>query len=550
MGYDQPTPIQLAAIPPLIAGADVLGQAATGTGKTAAFGLPLMQNINGRATNKPQALVLVPTRELAIQVTEALAKYGRDLDARVTALYGGQPIGRQIEALRRGVHVVVATPGRALDHIRRGTLPLSDVKTVVLDEADEMLDMGFAEDLEAILETTPAERQTALFSATMPGRIRQVAKQHMRDPVRLELKAEPSNPDDAPQVRQVAYVVSRAHKATALGRILDLESPHATIVFCRTRDEVDQLTGTLTKRGYSAEALHGGMDQDQRDRVMGRFRKNQTTLLLATDVAARGLDIDHLSHVVNFDLPTAPESYVHRIGRVGRAGRQGVAISLCEPRERRVLERIERTTRQPIEQLAVPTYFELQAKLRDQTAASIKAVLENDGSDMEAAKAILESLGPDIDPARLVLAALKMAHETSQPREEGPEIPDLSRQRASHAEPGRRPRRDRDAGHRAPAAPHRGKRDAPQAHQTPADTGRLYVGAGKRAGVRPQDLVGAIAGESPLRGSDIGNIQVSDHFSIVEIPEGSVDAVVRAMSHTTIKGRKARVRRFIESGAA
>ena len=355
LGYEEPTPIQREAIPPLLEGRDLLGQAATGTGKTAAFALPILQGLaDGSRPREPSAMVLVPTRELCVQVSEAVHRYGKDVGARVLPLYGGQPIGRQLRELERGVDVVVATPGRALDHVRRGTLRLAGLRVVVLDEADEMLDMGFAEELEGILAATPDSRQTVLFSATLPGRIDGIARRHLRKPVRIQIERAVAAPGEAPQVRQTAYVVPRAHKAAALGRVLDIESPAAAIIFCRTRDEVDQLTETLNGRGYRAEALHGGMDQAQRDRVMGRLRGETADLLVATDVAARGLDIDHLTHVVNFDVPSAPESYVHRIGRVGRGGRAGVAITLAEPREHRMLKTIERVTRNRISVEKVP----------------------------------------------------------------------------------------------------------------------------------------------------------------------------------------------------
>ncbi|MGH3658256.1 MAG: DEAD/DEAH box helicase, partial [Micromonosporaceae bacterium] len=334
LGYEEPTPIQRETIPPLLDGRDLLGQAATGTGKTAAFALPVLQRMapDGRGT-APAALVLVPTRELAVQVSEAFHRYGRDLGVRVLPIYGGAPIGRQLRTLDRGVDVVVATPGRALDHIGRGTLDLSGLSTVVLDEADEMLDMGFAEDIEAILERTPEQRQTVLFSATLPPRIDGIARRHLTDPIRIEIGRQPRAEGEQPKVRQSAYVVARAHKPAVLGRVLDVESPSAAIVFCRTREQVDELTETLNGRGYRAEALHGGMSQEQRERVLGRLRSETADLLVATDVAARGLDIEHLSHVVNYNVPSAPEAYVHRIGRVGRAGREGVAITLAEPRE-------------------------------------------------------------------------------------------------------------------------------------------------------------------------------------------------------------------------
>jgi ATP-dependent RNA helicase DeaD len=363
LGYEEPTPIQREAIPPLLAGRDLLGMAATGTGKTAAFALPVLQRMTkGRSEKGPLALILVPTRELAVQVSEAIHRYGKELGARVLPIYGGQPIGRQLRALDGGIDVVVATPGRALDHIGRRTLQLDALEMVILDEADEMLDMGFAEDIEAILAETPHHPQTVLFSATLPARIDAIARRHLTDPVQIRIRAEATPAGEVPLVRQVAYVVQRAHKATALGRILDVEAPTAALVFCRTRDEVDRLTETLNGRGYRAEALHGGMNQEQRDRVMGRLRSGNAELLVATDVAARGLDIDQLTHVVNYDVPSAPESYVHRIGRVGRAGREGVAITLAEPREHRMLKTIERVTKRPIAMEKVPTVADLRAR--------------------------------------------------------------------------------------------------------------------------------------------------------------------------------------------
>src|SRR6201989_176421 len=398
LGYEEPTPIQLAAIPPLLEGRDLVGQAATGTGKTAAFALPVLQRIltEGRRA-EPLALVLVPTRELAGQVSEAMHSYGRDMGARVLPIYGGEPIGRQLGALKRGVDIVVATPGRALDHINRGTLKLSGLEVVVLDEADEMLDMGFAEDIEEILGNTPGSRQTALFSATMPPRIDGMVRRHLRHPVRVELSLKRgSAPAEGLLVRQTAYVVPRGHKPAALGRVLALEARTATVVFCRTRDEVDQLTETLNGRGYRAEALHGGMDQQHRDRVMSRLRGGSIELLVATDVAARGLDIEQLTHVVNYDVPSAPELYVHRIGRVGRAGREGTAVTLVEPREQRLVKTIERATKQPITIEKLPTGADLRAMRLELMRTALRDSLLKDG-DLDAFRAVVGPLGAEFD---------------------------------------------------------------------------------------------------------------------------------------------------------
>ncbi|TAL13973.1 MAG: DEAD/DEAH box helicase [Frankiales bacterium] len=523
LGYEEPTPIQAEAIGPLLEGRDLLGQAATGTGKTAAFALPLLQRMEPRGRrNAPVALVLAPTRELAMQVSEATHRYGRQLGARVLPVYGGQPIGRQLRELERGVDVVVGTPGRVVDHINRGTLDLSTLRTVVLDEADEMLDMGFADDIEAILEATPAERQTVLFSATMPSRVDKIARRHLRDPVRILIAREAAPAGEAPKVRQSAYVVARAHKPVALGRVLDVESPEAAIVFCRTREEVDSLTETLNGRGYRAEALHGGLSQEQRDKVMGRLRGRTADLLVATDVAARGLDVDHLTHVVNYNVPSAPEAYVHRIGRVGRAGREGVAITLAEPREHRMLKQIERSTGQRINVEKVPTVADLRSRRLELTRAALHEVLIAD--DLEGYAAVLDSLTDEYDVVQVALAAVKLAHEatTGPAGEDEADIPTVAaRPESSGPSPSRGPR---------------------PARKQLADSTRLFIGLGRAAGVRPQDLVGAITGESSLSGRDIGAIEIADRFALVEVPSGSADEVVQALRKTKIKGRKATVR--------
>jgi len=546
LGYEEPTPIQTEAIPPVLEGRDLLGQAATGTGKTAAFALPILEQLSrGQRSDDPIALVLVPTRELAMQVSEAIHKYGREFGARVVPIYGGQPIVRQLQALKRGVDVVVATPGRAIDHIKRQTLPLDNIKIVVLDEADEMLDMGFAEDLEAILEATPNERQTVLFSATMPPRISGLARRHLNDPITIQIARETTSAGEAPRVRQTAYVVPRNHKAAALGRILDVEAPEAAIVFCRTRIEVDQLTETLNGRGYRAEGLHGGMSQEQRDRVMGRVRNTTAELLIATDVAARGLDIDHLTHVVNYDVPAAPESYVHRIGRVGRAGREGVAITLAEPREHRLLKNIERVIKMQIPVEKVPTVADLRNRRMEMTLSTLReSILVDNFSKYQV---VVETLADEFDIMEVALAAVKMAHEAggaSQDEQEH-EIPDVSLKpdRNSGDKKGphdKKPYDKKGRDDRGPAAKGKGKVSGRSVEE---GFTRLFVGAGRNGGIRPQDLVGAIAGETRLSGREIGAIEIADNFSLVEVPEGAVDEVITALGRTTIKGKKTSVRR-------
>ena len=410
LGYEEPTPIQTAAIPPFLAGRDVLGQAATGTGKTAAFALPMLQRITEFTpeSNRPLALILVPTRELAMQVAEAVHKYGKERRLSVLPIFGGQSYTQQFRGLDRGVHVVVATPGRARDHLDRGSMKLDNVRCVVLDDADEMLDMGFAEDLDALLAGLPKDHQTALFSATLPPRVMAIAEGRMRDPVRIEIARERTAPGETPRVKQTAYLVSRAYKPAALGRVLDLETPSSAIIFCRTRVEVDELTEAMNARGYRAESLHGGFQQDQRDRVMGRFRTGKVDLLVATDVAARGLDIQHVSHVVNYDVPSEPETYVHRIGRTGRAGREGTAITLVEPRENRLLRNIEFATRQRIVLETIPTVADLRRRRLELTRAALReAVL---AGDLQSYKGVVDELASEFDVLDLAAAAVKMAH--------------------------------------------------------------------------------------------------------------------------------------------
>ncbi|MBU2669200.1 DEAD/DEAH box helicase [Actinoplanes bogorensis] len=531
LGYEEPTPIQQAAIPSLVSGRDLVGQAATGTGKTAAFALPVLQTFTeGKRDAGPAALILVPTRELAEQVSQAVHRYGRDLGVRVLPVYGGQPIGRQLQALQRGVDVVVGTPGRVLDHIERKTLRLGDVRTVVLDEADEMLDMGFAEDIEAILDETPTERQTVLFSATMPPRIDSIARRHLRDPERITMGRAVATPGEVPLVRQSAYIVARAHKSAALGRILDVEAPTSAIVFCRTREEVDSVTETLNGRGYRAEALHGGMSQDQRDRVMGRLRSGSTELLVATDVAARGLDVDQLTHVINFNVPVAPEAYVHRIGRVGRAGREGCAITLAEPREQRMLKAIERLTGQRITLEKLPTVTDLRARRLELTRAALQASLETD--DLERFRVVLDSLTDEFDVENVALAAVKLLHEAAGGDTDEDEIPTPAPVSTSRGGQNRDNR---------PGAGGRDRRPSSR----PLDSGvtRLFFGIGRRAGVRPQDLVGAITGETGLSAREIGAIQITDRFALVEVPEKATDMVIAAMQRSTIRGRRPTVRR-------
>ncbi len=525
LGYEEPTPIQVQAIPLLLSGRDVIGRAATGTGKTAAFALPLVERIDPQ-DRSVQALIMAPTRELAVQVAEAAHRYGAPRRVSVLAVYGGQAIDRQIRELRRGVNVVVGTPGRLLDHIRRRTLDLGKVRYVVLDEADEMLDMGFIEDIEAILTETPMERQTALFSATFPPRIADLAERHMRSPERIMVQTRQL---ETPLVRQVAYTVARPYKLEALGRVLDLEAPASAIVFCRTRVEVDELTESLGCAGI-APALHGGLNQTQRDRVMKRFRDGTADLLIATDVAARGLDVEHVSHVINYDIPQTPEVYVHRIGRTGRAGREGTAITLVQPREHGLLRAIERLVRQKIENARIPTIADLRTRRLELLRTAIHETLVEDEFDVyRDAVAPRRSSGtcwtsPPPPPSWLPTrpaAKSRTRPRTSRSSSRGSEGATMATRTADLAGVGTASRVLAGAGNMT----------------------RLFISLGRRRGVRPGDIVGAIAGEAGLAGNSIGAIEIADQFTLVEVPESAADDVIRALSRSRIKGIAATVRR-------
>lgn len=543
LGYEEPTPIQREAVPPLLAGRDLLGQAATGTGKTAAFALPMLQRIGHGSRMRPSALLLVPTRELAIQVGEAVQRYGKELRVTALSVYGGQAIGPQLYALKRGVDIVVATPGRALDHIRRSTLKLQHIQIVVLDEADEMLDMGFADDLDAILQQTPDTKQTALFSATMPPRIRSIARQHLHNPVEITIAKEPVKVGTAPRVKQTAYVVARPHRAAALARVIDVAGAKSALVFCRTRLEVEDVTVMLTARGYKAEAIHGGMSQGQRDRVMQSFKTRQTEVLIATDVAARGLDIPHVSHVINYDLPSSAEVYVHRIGRTGRAGREGEAITILDPREQRLLRSIEQHTKARVVVLPIPTVTDLRLKQVDRAQTAIEEVLKE--GQLETFRALVERLSVACSATDVAAAAIKLlvrAQGGERPEQEIPATPSRS-----HDDVGR-PIRDTGRSSGRPHGGFAGAKRQPAARMRrggrEAGMARVYIGAGREAGIRPGDLVGAIANEAKVRSSVIGAIEIEDRFSIVDVPESMAHSIIDVLGRAWIKGRKVPVRLF------
>lgn len=541
LGYRQPTPIQTAAIPLLMDGRDLLGQASTGTGKTAAFALPALARIEGKpVSGSPAALILVPTRELAVQVQKAIQAYARDSGASVLAVFGGQPIGRQLGPLKRGVDIVVATPGRALDHIRRNSLRTDKLKILVLDEADEMLDMGFAEELEAILDGTPESRQTMLFSATMPKRIESIARKHMRDPVRIEISREMAEPGEGPRIRQTACFVPRNHKPAALGRMLDMERPESAIVFCRTRHEVDQLAEGLGSRGYRADALHGGMTQEQRDRVMGRLRSGSTELLVATDVAARGLDVDHLTHVFNYGLPTAPEQYVHRIGRVGRAGRTGIAVTIAEPREKRQIKAIQRLTGLPVSVEELPSVDDLRKKRLKETESALLELLdqpEPDAAGLAPFRSVVDFATSKYDATEIAAAALKLAHESRNQAVDEREIPSAEATRKGR-------HRVANSGKHGGGKYQKGGKPGKsrKGGKSNSDRTRLFFSVGRAASVTPKDLVGAIANEGGISGREIGSIEIKENFSLVDVPSAAADSVIKSMRYSRIKGRKATIR--------
>ncbi len=441
----------------------------------------------------------------------------------------------QIRTLERGAGIVVATPGRALDHIRRGTLKLAHLRMLVLDEADEMLDMGFAEDLDAILEATPKTRQTALFSATMPSRILSIAERHLNNPSRVTIAREKTSAGKLPRVRQVAYVVQRTHKPAALDRVLDMENPTSALVFCRTRLEVETLVETLSAHGRRAQALHGGMEQRQRDHVMQMFRGGKADLLVATDVAARGLDIEHLTHVVNYDVPVSAEAYVHRIGRTGRAGRAGTAITLVEPREHRLLRNIEAFTKQKIDVATVPTVADVRARRLDVTKASIRERIL--AGDLDGVRVVVESLAQEFDIVDIAAAAVKLAHAAEAGDETEREIPTVV--------PPERVRRDNRFPPLTGAVAKNAPRHVPARRRPDAseEVVRLFIGAGREAGIRPGDLVGAITGEAGIASRDLGAIEIAGRFSLVDVPASRADEIAAALRATTLRGKRVTVRR-------
>ncbi len=524
VGYETPSPIQAATIPTLLEGRDVVGLAQTGTGKTAAFALPILSRLDLKQKT-PQALVLAPTRELALQVCEAFERYAAHLPGiHVLPVYGGQGYGVQLSALRRGVHIVVGTPGRIMDHLDKGTLDLTELRFLVLDEADEMLNMGFAEDVETILADTPVEKNVALFSATMPAQIRRISKKYLKNPAEITVKNKTAT---ATNITQRYLMVSYPQKVDALTRLLEVENFEGMIVFVRTKNETETLAEKLRARGFSAAAINGDVVQAQRERTIDQLKKAKLDILVATDVAARGLDVERISHVVNYDIPTDPESYVHRIGRTGRAGRSGDAISFVTPRERYLLKSIEKTTRQPLTQVPLPSDDDVNStRLARFDDAITGALAQTEGVSFfrdVVSHYVREHDVPEVD----VAAALAVVLQGDTPLlvETQPERPPRREDRGSA---GGRPGRDTGGSARPERAPRR--TDGP-----PMATYRIAVG--KRHKVEPRQIVGALANEGGLSRRDFGHISIRPDFSLVELPAELPAGTEAALATTRISGK-------------
>ncbi|ANG85267.1 DEAD/DEAH box helicase [Microbacterium aurantiacum] len=534
VGYEPPSAIQAATIPPLLAGRDVVGLAQTGTGKTAAFALPVIDRLD--LTQKtPQALVLAPTRELALQVCEAFEKYASHLDGvHVLPVYGGQGYGVQLSALRRGVHIVVGTPGRIIDHLEKGTLDLSELRYLVLDEADEMLKMGFAEDVETILADTPKTKQVALFSATMPASIRRMSQQYLNDPAEITVKTKTTT---SATISQRYLMVSWQQKMDALTRILEVENFDGMIVFGRTRSVTEEIAEKLRARGYSAAAINGDVAQPMREKTVNQLKSGALDVLVATDVAARGLDVERISHVVNFDIPTDTESYVHRIGRTGRAGRTGDAISFVTPRERWLVKAIEKATRQEVTEMSLPSVDEVNetrlTRFDDRITAALAETERVDRFRDIIAHYVRNHDVPEVD----VAAALAIVAQGETPLLLEPD-PEPSVRPARAARDGERPGTARDRGTDRDRGGERGDRGDRGPRKAPRGGFAMYrIAVGKRHRVEPRQIVGALANEGGLRRDDFGAIQIRPDFSLVELPSPLPAGTLERLSDTRISGR-------------
>jgi len=553
VGYETPSAIQAATIPPLLQGRDVVGLAQTGTGKTAAFALPILNRLD-LAQKNPQALVLAPTRELALQVCEAFEKYGAHIrGVHVLPVYGGQGYGVQLSALRRGVHIVVGTPGRIMDHLEKGTLDLSELKYLVLDEADEMLKMGFAEDVETILADTPKDKQVALFSATMPAQIRRISQKYLHDPAEITVKTKTTTSSNT---TQRYLMVSYPQKLDALTRILEVENFEGMIIFARTKNETEILAEKLRARGYSAMAINGDVQQVQRERTVNQLKSGKLDILVATDVAARGLDVERISHVVNYDIPIDTESYVHRIGRTGRAGRSGAAISFVTPRERRLLTAIERATRQPLTQMQLPSVEDVNVTRLTRFDDAITAALDETDRISKFRDIIAHYVAHHDVPEVDVAAALAVVSQGETPlllsaedvraqqRIERDERVERSEQRGDR--PDRGGRGDRfgrdDRSNRDDRGSYSPRDDRPVRSERPVRSSgkpmaQYRIEVGKRHKVEPRQIVGALANEGGLSRDDFGHIKILPEFSLVELPADLSHDVFSKLENTRISGK-------------
>ena len=521
VGYETPSAIQAATIPVLLQGRDVVGLAQTGTGKTAAFALPVLSQMETGHKN-PQALVLAPTRELALQVCEAFEKYAAHIKGvSVLPVYGGQGYGQQLSALRRGVDIVVGTPGRIMDHLDKGTLDLSELKYLVLDEADEMLKMGFAEDVETILADTPSTKQVALFSATMPAQIRRISAQYLNDPEEITVKTKTTT---SANITQRYLVVSYQQKIDALTRILEVENFEGMIVFTRTKNETETVAEKLRARGYTAAAINGDVAQVQRERTVNQLKSGKLDILVATDVAARGLDVDRISHVVNYDLPIDTESYVHRIGRTGRAGRTGDAISFVTPRERRMLTAIEKATRQPLTEMSLPSVDDVNATRLTRFDDAITTALEDTAAIATFRDVVAHYVSHHDVPEADVAAALAVVAQGDTPL-------------LLEAEAFRQQRFDNDRPARDSGSREGGSRDGGPRRDSSGRFATYRIAVGRRQRVEPRQIVGALANEGGLRRNDFGAIQIRQDFSLVELPVDLSNDAIDRLADTRISGQ-------------
>lgn len=494
MGFEEPTPIQKSTIPPALEGRDIIGQAQTGTGKTASFGIPVIEKeFSGK---KPHALILEPTRELAIQVSEEIGRLAKYKKCSILTVYGGSSMERQIKTLQKGTNVIVGTPGRLIDHLNRKTLSLSEVSMVVLDEADEMLDMGFIEDIEKILSMTPETRQTMLYSATMPPEIIRVSRRHMKDPVRISI-----SPNDlvVSKIKQVFYEVNERDKADVLTRLLDVETPELTLIFCHTKREVDDVAAMLQQLGYNAGALHGDFTQAHREDIMSKFRRGDIDILVATDVAGRGIDVENISHVINYSIPQTPESYIHRIGRTGRAGKSGIAVTFVTPRQYKLLQLIEKTARTKLSRQRVPSAIEVKQARQKIVKKEISETIES--GEHKSYLQIVRDISESISMEDIAAAALSISFGDMEVKEQ------------------------------------------PKQFETTSEKGmaRLFMTIGRKDKIQTAEILRSIAEEAGIPGKHVGKIDIMENFTFVEVPSSLAEKVIAALDNAVIRGRKVTV---------